>query len=87
MEVQVLGTKFNIKAYTDDQAIFTTLVSGSVQIKERESAHTALLRPDEQCIYTTHDGRMRIHTVDPQVFFRDGYTGVLSLKTRHWKKY
>lgn len=53
MEVQVLGTKFNIKAYTDDQAIFTTLVSGSVQIKERESAHTALLRPDEQCIYTT----------------------------------
>ena len=67
MEVQVLGTKFNIKAYTDDQAIFTTLVSGSVQIKERESAHTALLRPDEQCIYTTHDGRMRIHTVDPQV--------------------
>ena len=56
MEVQVLGTKFNIKAYTDDQAIFTTLVSGSVQIKERESAHTALLRPDEQCIYTTHDG-------------------------------
>ena len=51
MEVQVLGTKFNIKAYTDDQAIFTTLVSGSVQIKERESAHTALLRPDEQCIY------------------------------------
>ena len=46
MEVQVLGTKFNIKAYTDDQAIFTTLVSGSVQIKERESAHTALLRPD-----------------------------------------
>ena len=67
MEVQVLGTKFNIKAYTDDQAIFTTLVSGSVQIKERESAHAALLRPDEQCIYTTHDGRMRIHTVDPQV--------------------
>ena len=61
------GTKFNIKAYTDDQAIFTTLVSGSVQIKERESAHAALLRPDEQCIYTTHDGRMRIHTVDPQV--------------------
>ena len=39
----------------------------SVQIKERESAQTALLRPDEQCIYTTHDGRMRIHTVDPQV--------------------
>ena len=25
------------------------------------------MRPDEQCIYTTHDGRMRIHTVDPQV--------------------
>lgn len=67
MEVRVLGTKFNIKAYTDDRAIFTTLVSGSVQIKDSESAHTALLRPDEQCIYTAHDGRMRIHTVDPQV--------------------
>lgn len=67
MEVQVLGTKFNIKAYTDDRAIFTTLVSGAVQIKDGESAHSVLLRPDEQCIYTADDGRMQIQTVDPQI--------------------
>ena len=45
-EVEVLGTKFNIKAYKDDTDIFTTLVKGSVAVKALGSV--LLLKPNEQ---------------------------------------
>ncbi len=68
MEVNVLGTKFNVKAYQDDRFVFTTLVSGSVRIKDGKSSRTTLLRPDEQCVYSSDDGRMQIRSVDSQLF-------------------
>ena len=34
MTVQVLGTEFNLMAYSDEDAIRTTLVSGSVQVQQ-----------------------------------------------------
>lgn len=46
--VEVLGTHFNISSYTDEPAIKTTLVSGSVKITD--GAETALLKPGQQAI-------------------------------------
>lgn len=46
MEVQVLGTHFNINAYDDEPAIKTTLLEGSVKVIS--GGATALLRPGEQ---------------------------------------
>lgn len=68
MEVNVLGTKFNVKAYQGDRSVITTLVSGSVRIKEDKSSRTALLRPNEQCVYSADDGWMQVRSVDSQVF-------------------
>lgn len=40
MEVQVLGTHFNINAYTDEAAIKTTLLEGSVRVTYRSPVST-----------------------------------------------
>ena len=45
-EVEVLGTEFNIMAYGDEQSVNTTLVSGSVRLKQADQAWT--LRPGQQ---------------------------------------
>lgn len=47
-EIEVLGTEFNVKAYKDDDAIFTTLVEGKIvlNIENRQ----AELNPNQQFI-------------------------------------
>lgn len=45
-EVQVLGTHFNIKAYADEAEMATTLLEGSVRVKEGNDNVT--LKPGEQ---------------------------------------
>ncbi len=46
MDVQVLGTHFNVNAYTDESTIRTTLLEGSVQVSKGEQ--TRLLKPGQQ---------------------------------------
>ncbi len=46
MQVQVLGTHFNVMAYPDEEGIKTTLLEGSVKLSSN-TGHT-LIRPGEQ---------------------------------------
>jgi transmembrane sensor len=46
--VEVLGTHFNISAYTDDKAISTTLFQGSVKVNLQ--GKTQMLKPGEQAL-------------------------------------
>ena len=46
MDVQVLGTHFNVMAYADEQSINTTLLEGSVKLSKGDKE--ALIRPGEQ---------------------------------------
>jgi ferric-dicitrate binding protein FerR (iron transport regulator) len=47
MDVEVLGTHFNIKAYSDEASINTTLLEGSVKVSAGNS-NTTVLRPGQQ---------------------------------------
>lgn len=51
-EVDVLGTEFNVYAYTDEPAVTTTLVQGSVRVTHGMPAgsKTELLTPGEQAV-------------------------------------
>jgi ferric-dicitrate binding protein FerR (iron transport regulator) len=49
LNVKVLGTHFNINAYSDEDAIKTTLLEGSVQLTSGNSHN--LLKPDQQGIF------------------------------------
>lgn len=46
MTVEVLGTHFNVKAYTDEKTIATTLLEGSVQLTK--GAEKVAIKPGEQ---------------------------------------
>lgn len=56
MQVEVLGTHFNVNAYNDESAIKTTLLEGSVKVKSDRIANSisrsALLNPGEQAEFT-----------------------------------
>jgi ferric-dicitrate binding protein FerR (iron transport regulator) len=45
-QVEVIGTHFNISAYSDSEVNTTTLLEGAVQLKGEKSS--AILRPDQQ---------------------------------------
>ncbi len=72
MEVQVLGTHFNINAYDDEENTSTTLLEGSVKIKNRHTA--SLLRPGQQ-LQLNREGKIKLVTdADAQeaVAWKDG---------------
>jgi ferric-dicitrate binding protein FerR (iron transport regulator) len=46
MEVQVLGTHFNINAYEDETSIKTTLFEGSVKVSE--GSKSMIIKPGQQ---------------------------------------
>lgn len=49
LHVEVLGTAFNINAYTNDRRSYTTLVNGAVKISPAgKSSGSVVLRPGEQ---------------------------------------
>lgn len=49
-QVEVLGTHFNINAYTDEPVVETTLLEGSVKVTGEASA-AAVLKPGQQARY------------------------------------
>ncbi|MEO7984277.1 MAG: FecR domain-containing protein [Bacteroidota bacterium] len=72
MEVEVLGTHFNINAYKDEPAIKTTLLEGSVKVSK--GARLTIIKPGEQ-IQLTNDGEIKvIHDADlaEAVAWKDG---------------
>ncbi|WP_160716461.1 FecR family protein [Chitinophaga solisilvae] len=48
-EVQVLGTHFNINAYSDEPAVKTTLAEGSVKVRSA-GGRSVLLKPGQQAV-------------------------------------
>ena len=49
-EVEVLGTEFNISSYPEDEFIATTLLEGSVKIRNTKSKVERLIVPGEQAL-------------------------------------
>ncbi|MFS2922046.1 MULTISPECIES: FecR family protein [unclassified Bacteroides] len=50
-QVTALGTEFNVSAYTSDENIFTTLITGSVLVEFADLTKKILLKPNEQLGY------------------------------------
>lgn len=58
MEVEVLGTHFDIMAYPDEKGINTTLLEGKVKVLNKGGA--ALLRPGEQAVLQRGSGTLSV---------------------------
>lgn len=66
--VRVLGTTFNVQAYSNEEVNTVTLLSGSVGLdlldNEGRLLRTLRLHPNEQCSYDTNDGTYRLTPLD-----------------------
>lgn len=61
-EVEVLGTEFNIKAYQDEDKIYTTLVEGKVTVSGFNSKK--YLAPNQQSVINLKKGDITVNPID-----------------------
>lgn len=73
--LQVLGTKFNISAYSGISNIYTTLVEGKVQVTDKNQGTPVILSPGEQVVMSCSNGEMYKRTVDADkiISWRSGW--------------
>lgn len=69
----VLGTHFNVKGYPEDQRISTTLLQGSVAVKNTLSNQSMLLVPGKQADLSADEIRMSTANVDQVMAWKNGY--------------
>ena len=63
MDVRVLGTEFNMSAYRDEQAVYATLVNGSVRASTA-GGESIMLVPGEQAVLDKQSGTLTNEAVD-----------------------
>ena len=65
-EVRVLGTRFNLTAYPDEQKVITTLVEGSVEFRNDQSS--VRLKPGEQSVLNRATNKLEKQKVDVSIY-------------------
>ena len=72
LNVNVLGTEFNVSAYTNDNEIKTTLVEGKVFVAYTDTINKAssgeILKPNEQAVLSKADNRLAVQSVNTSYF-------------------
>jgi ferric-dicitrate binding protein FerR (iron transport regulator) len=71
--IEDIGTRFNINAYTDEAAVRTTLVEGSVKVTLGSS--NVLLRPGEQSVVSDGSMQIRVSPADGEaaIAWKNGF--------------
>jgi ferric-dicitrate binding protein FerR (iron transport regulator) len=73
IEVEVLGTQFNVNAYSDESSVKTTLLEGAVKL--RKGGSDILLKPGEQGQTTDKEGFVLVRNanVGEAVAWKNGF--------------
>lgn len=69
-EVEVLGTKFNVKAYSDEKWIYTTLVEGKIAILANNNK--TLLNPNQQAILGENEMLVKLVDTNTEISWTKG---------------
>lgn len=56
MDVKVLGTKFNIKSYKEEEVALITLMEGKIELTTADKRNTLTMRPNEQAAISKTEG-------------------------------
>lgn len=76
VEVNALGTQFNIKAYDNEEGLNATLVEGSVSVRSMTgNPHTVILHPSEQAFVSPSSGSIMVKQADVEkvMAWKNGY--------------
>lgn len=73
LEIAVLGTSFNVKSYTDENMVYTTLVNGSVAVGDN-TGNLIRISPGEQACFDRNNHKINVKNVDVNLFsaWKDG---------------
>lgn len=74
IQIKVLGTSFNVNAYSDENEIITTLVEGKVEVNDLLREQKEILKPNDQYSINIHNGNYKKTIVDTDIFtaWKDG---------------
>ena len=72
MQIKVLGTSFNVMAYSDENNIATTLVEGKVQINTVHDSinnkNCIIIKPGEQALLMKNNNTIHVKEVNTEVY-------------------
>lgn len=89
--VEVKGTSFNVKAFPDDNSFETTLVEGSVVVRDKNTSDEVTLRSGQQAV--TNKIGFYVQNVETNLFtswkegkliFRSEYLPVVARRLERW---
>jgi ferric-dicitrate binding protein FerR (iron transport regulator) len=66
IDLTVLGTRFNVSAYPEEDYVEVVLESGKVQVKSDNYAEAMIMSPSEKLVY--ENGRVTRSTADPSKY-------------------
>jgi len=74
-QVEVLGTHFDINAYSDELSTKTSLMEGSVRVKQINSQANTLLVPGQQAILKNGNDQFKLKNIDldEAIAWKNGY--------------
>lgn len=75
VNVEVLGTHFNVESYPDDPEVKTTLLEGSVVVSNKANSVRMVLKPNESAIYNKVKKSMTLEVSDraaEEIAWRNG---------------
>lgn len=74
-DIEALGTKFNVAAYSSDSLFTTTLFEGSIALSTDNIAERTIMKPDQQLVYDRSSHSVVVSDVDASLYtsWIDGY--------------
>ncbi len=90
-EIQVHGTEFNVKAYSNDSKIATVLVEGEVEF--RTGQQSLMMAPGEQVLFTRNTGKVEKSKINIEehiawkggkIYFNDETLFTLAQQLERW---
>jgi ferric-dicitrate binding protein FerR (iron transport regulator) len=73
-KIEVLGTKFNVSAYQEDDFIKTSLLEGKIKVTNEASQETEILRPGQEASLNRNSNQMRVYAseVEEAIAWKEG---------------
>ncbi|WP_289658774.1 FecR family protein [Flavobacterium panacagri] len=69
VEIEVLGTRFNVSAYPEDKTVSSVLVEGSIKMSEKENPlNTVLLKPSQMAVWQNQSKKITTKSVDTSFY-------------------
>ena len=93
LDLKVLGTRFNIASYQNEESVEVVLEEGSIGYTNSVCGGTGVLAPDEMLVLEKSTGKQKIHVVQPHKYiswtmgklvFRNDPLDVIARRLERW---